>query len=144
MFVSVLILNYLCRWQVQVSVYCARRIPAYLKCSQCSILLHLIDFCFLPYICLWQILQIQTSLCLTWICLDISPAFCEEQRQLSSGSSLPRKVNRGHIAGVGRFRHHFNSSLPKLLCCLEATNIWLALFTRCAIWQDGFNDLRIV
>ena len=28
----------LCRWQIQVSVYCARRIPADLKCTQCSIL----------------------------------------------------------------------------------------------------------
>ena len=28
----------LCRWQVQVSVYCAMRIPAHLRCTQCSIL----------------------------------------------------------------------------------------------------------
>ena len=33
----------LCRWQVQVSVYCAWRIPAHLRCTQCSILLHLMD-----------------------------------------------------------------------------------------------------
>ena len=33
----------LCRWQVQVSVYCARRIAAHLRCTQCSIMLHLID-----------------------------------------------------------------------------------------------------
>ena len=25
----------LCRWQVQVSVYCAWRIPAHLRCTQC-------------------------------------------------------------------------------------------------------------
>ena len=30
MSVCVVSLDYLCRWQVQVSVYCARRIPAHL------------------------------------------------------------------------------------------------------------------
>ena len=30
-------LDSLCRWQVQVSVYCAWRIPAHLRCTQCSI-----------------------------------------------------------------------------------------------------------
>ena len=53
----------LCRWQVQVSVYCARRIPAHLRYTQCSILLHLNYICFLPCICLWKISQIQTCLC---------------------------------------------------------------------------------
>ena len=52
----------LCGWHVQVSVYCARRIPAHLMCTQCSILLILIDICFLTCICLWQISQIQTCL----------------------------------------------------------------------------------
>ena len=52
----------LCRWQVQVSVYCARRIPAHPRCTQCSIMLHLIDICFLTCICLWQISQIQPCL----------------------------------------------------------------------------------
>ena len=36
------------------------RIPAHLRCTQCSILSHLINICFLPCICLWQISQIQT------------------------------------------------------------------------------------
>ena len=40
-------LESLCRWQVQVSVYCAWRIPAHLRCTKCSILLHLMDICFL-------------------------------------------------------------------------------------------------
>ena len=52
----------LCLWQVQAYVYCARRIPAQLRCTQCSILLHLIDICYLTCICLWQISQIQTCL----------------------------------------------------------------------------------
>ena len=55
-------LDSLCRWQVQVSVYCAWRIAAHLRCTQCSILLHLMDICFLTCICLWQISQIQTFL----------------------------------------------------------------------------------
>ena len=57
-----LCLDSLCRWQVQVSVYCAWRISAHLRCTQCSILLHLMDICFLTCICLWQISQIQTFL----------------------------------------------------------------------------------
>ena len=36
--------------QVQVSVYCAWRIPAHLRCTQCSILSHLMDICFLTCI----------------------------------------------------------------------------------------------
>ena len=47
-------------WQVQVSVYCVWWIPEYLRCTQCSILGHLIDICFLTCICLSQI---QTFLC---------------------------------------------------------------------------------
>ena len=62
MSVSGLSLDSLCRWQVQVSVYCVWRIPAHLRCTQCSILLHLMDICFLTCICLWQISQIQTFL----------------------------------------------------------------------------------
>ena len=55
-------LDYLCRWQVQVSVYCAWRIPVDLKCIQCLIMLHLMDICFRTCICLWQISHIQTCL----------------------------------------------------------------------------------
>ena len=53
---------FLCRCQIQVSVYCARQIPMNIRCTQCSILLHLIDICFLPCICLWMISQLQTCL----------------------------------------------------------------------------------
>ena len=52
MSVLVVSLDSLCRWQVQVSVYCAWRIPAHLRFTQCSILLHLMDICFLTCICL--------------------------------------------------------------------------------------------
>ena len=53
----------LCRWQVQVSVYYAWWIPTHLRCTQCSIVLHLMDICLLTCICLWQIIAIQTCLC---------------------------------------------------------------------------------
>ena len=45
MSVCIVSLDFLCIWQVQVYVYCARRIPAHLRCTQCSIMLHLIDIC---------------------------------------------------------------------------------------------------
>ena len=35
MYVCVMSLDYLCKWQVQVYVYCARRPPAHLRCTQC-------------------------------------------------------------------------------------------------------------
>ena len=62
MYVCVVSLDFLCSWQVQVSVYCARRISVHLRYTHCSILLHLIDICFLTCICQWQISQIQTCL----------------------------------------------------------------------------------
>ena len=37
----------LCRWLVQVSIYCARRIHAHFMCNQYPIMLHL------SCICLW-------------------------------------------------------------------------------------------
>ena len=60
---GVVSLDYLCRWQALVSVYCVWRIPAHLGYTQCSFMLHLIDIGFLPCICLWHISQIQTCLC---------------------------------------------------------------------------------
>ena len=55
----------------QVSLYCAWRIPVHLRCTQCSILLHLMDICLLLCICLWHISQIQT--CFVWLSdLDLS------------------------------------------------------------------------
>ena len=51
-------------------ILCLVDIPVHLRCTQCSILLHLIDICFLPCIYLLQISQIQTSLCVI-----VGPAF---------------------------------------------------------------------
>ena len=84
-------LDSLWKWQVQVSVYCGRRIPAHLMCTQRSIMLHLFDICFRTYICLWEILQIQTFLGVVVVhglVFDIT-CFYGERFQPSSESAWP-------------------------------------------------------
>ena len=88
MSVCVVSLDYLCGWQVQVSEY----IPAYLRCTQCLILLHRIDICFLTCICLWQISQIQTCLCVV-----VGPGL------VSTLSDFMRIIARNQAGPHGRF-----------------------------------------
>ena len=90
-YVCVVSLDALCRWQVHVSVYCARRIPAHLRCTQCSILLHLINICFLTCICLWQISQIQTCLRVVVVpgLVSTSPAFMRSITSHPAGTTTP-------------------------------------------------------
>ena len=97
-------LDSLCRWQVQVSVYCAWRILAQLRCTQCSIMLHLMDICFLTCICLWQISQIQT--CLFKVVgpglVSTSPVFVSSSASHPAGPHgrhAKNTVNRAPIAG---------------------------------------------
>ena len=97
-------LDSLCIWQVQISVYCAWRITAQLRCTQCLFLLHLMDICFLPCICLWQMLQIQTCLCVV-----VGPGFVSTSSAFMrssvgypaglDGRLVQKKVNRAPIAG---------------------------------------------
>ena len=99
-------LDSLCRWQVQVSVYCAWRIPAHLRCTQCSILLHLMDICFLTCICLWQISQIQTFFfkVVGPGLVSTSPAFVSSSASHPAGPHgrhAQKTVNRAPIAGGG-------------------------------------------
>ena len=72
-------------------MYCAWRIPEHLRSTQCSILLHHMDICFLTCICLWQISQIQT--CLFKVVgpglVSTSPAF------VSSSASHPAGPKNG-------------------------------------------------
>ena len=91
----------LCRWQVQVSVYCAWRIPAHLRCTQCSILLNLMDICFLTCICLWQISQIQTRLfnVVGPGLVSTSPAFVSSSASHSAGP-------HGHMPKNGKSGPH--------------------------------------
>ena len=132
-------LNSLCRWQVQVSVYCAWRIPAHLRCTQCSILLHLMDICFLTCICLWQISQIQTrSFKVVGPGLvSTSPAFVSSSASHPAGPHgrhTQKRVNRAPIAGGGKVRHNCtaacvrcDSSTACRLCRLEPVQLlrWL-------------------
>ena len=106
-------LDSLCRWQVQVSVYCAWRIPAHLRCTQCSILLHLMDICFLTCICLWQISQIQTFLfkVVGPGLVSTSPAFVSSSASNPAGPHAQKTVNRAPITGGGKVRHNLHSSL---------------------------------
>ena len=116
-------LDYLCRWQVQVSVYCAWRIPAHLRCTQCSILLHLMDICFLSCICLWQISQIQT--CLFKV---VGPGLVSTSSAFVRSSAIHQEGPHGwhaqkwysvpHCWG-GKVRHNLHYvTAPLLVCCV--------------------------
>ena len=115
--VCVVSLDYLFRWQVQLSVYCARRIPVHLRWTQCSILLLLINICFLPYICLWQIWQIQTCLC-AFVgpgFVSTLPAFMRSSVPAICMASLNK--NRSPFLGAGfstQFAQRFARPLSQL------------------------------
>ena len=83
-------------------MYCAWRIPAHLRCTQCSILLHLMDICFLTCICLWQISQIQTFLfkVVGPGLVSTSPAF------VSSSASHPAGPHGRHAQKNGKSGPH--------------------------------------
>ena len=95
----------MCGWQVQVYVYCARRIPAHLKCTQCSILMNLFDICFLSCICLWQISKIKTCLCVVGPGFVLtSPGFMMSSAIHPVGAQCgiaQNTLNRAPIAGGG-------------------------------------------
>ena len=63
-------LDSLCRWHVQVSVYCAWRLVRILGAPQCSILLHLMDICFLP--CIYGSYRKSRLVCVWLSDLDLS------------------------------------------------------------------------
>ena len=118
-------------------MYCAWRIPAHLRCTQCSILLHLMDICFLTCICLWQISQIQT--CRTWISLDIT-RFCEQQRQPSSGSACPKNGKSGpHCWGRGgstQFAQQLETTVtatPLVGCVVWSRHQAMSTFIHCSV-----------
>ena len=117
--VCVVSLGYLCRWQVQVSVYCARRIPVHLSCLRCSIMSLLIDICFIPCICYGRYRK-SRHVCVLLSDLDWSRhhpplwgAVSAIQRVHMAG--LPKKGKSGTHCWGGRFRHNLHCSLPKPL-----------------------------
>ena len=108
-------------------MYCAWRIPAQLRCTQCSILLHLIDICFLTCICLWQISQIQTFL-LKVVgpgLVSTSPAFVSNsashpagphgRHAQKNGKSGPHCWGRG---GSTQFAQQLESTVSSTACRL--------------------------
>ena len=122
-------LDSLCRWQVHVSVYCAWRIPAHLRCTQCSILLHLMDICFLTCICLWQISHIQTRLfsVVGPGLVSTSPAFVSSSASHPAGPHgrhAQKTVNRAPHCwgreGSTQFAQQFLSAVtaPPLVGCV--------------------------
>ena len=87
-------------------MYCAWRIPAHLRCTQCSILLHLMDICFLTCICLWQISPIQTFLfsVVRPGLVSTSPAFVSNSASHPAGPHgrhAQKTVNRAPLLGAG-------------------------------------------
>ena len=72
--------NSLCIWQVHVSVYCARRIPAHHRCTQCSIMSHLSISASYYVFCVTDIANRGLLACrsMPWISVDII-RFYEEQ-----------------------------------------------------------------
>ena len=125
-------LESLCLWHVQVSVYCAWRIPAHLRCTQCSILLQLMDICFLTCICLLQISQIQTSLFNVFGpgLVTTPPAFVRSSAShpadLHSRLAPKKRLIKPPLLGAGRFDtictavfDHCDNSTACRLCRLK-------------------------
>ena len=90
MSVGVLSPDSLCRWQVQIYVYGAWRIPAILDApsvqSRCTLWISVPTV----YLFMADIAnpELFVCVCRTWICLDIT-RFYEEQCQLSNGTAGP-------------------------------------------------------
>ena len=107
-------------------MYCAWRIPAHLRCTQCSILLHLMDICFLTCICLWQISQIQTFLfkVVGPGLVSTSPAFVSSSTSRSAWPACPKNGKSGpHCWGQGgstQFAQQLKSAVttPPLVGCV--------------------------
>ena len=122
-------LDSLCRWQAQVSVYCAWQIPAHLRCTQCSIMFHLMDISFLTCIYFWHISQIQT--CLFNVVgpglVSTSPVFASSSASHTAGPHVQKTVNWSPIAGGGEVRHNLHNGLSPL-CRLEPSNQFISNF----------------
>ena len=89
-------------------MYCAWRIHAHLRCTQCSFLLHLIDICFLTCICLEQISQIRTRLfeVVGPGLVSTSPAFVKKSVSHPAGPHsrlAPKTVNWAPLLVAGGF-----------------------------------------
>ena len=98
-------------------------LDGYLRCIQCSILLHLTDICFIPYICFWKISQIQTCLCVVIGSVFASTSAAAFIR--SSASHPVSKIIESPLMGAGGFDtictavcNHRDSSTDCRMCRL--------------------------
>ena len=110
------------------------RIPAHLRCTQCSILLHLIDICFLTCICLWHISLIQTCL---RVVVSILPVFMKSIASHPAGPHrrLAQKRQSGPHCWGGRVRHNLYrvcqtavTAPPRIFCVVVSQYIYLTPF----------------
>ena len=135
-------LDSLCRWQVQVSVY---------LCTQCSILLHLVDICFLTCICLWQLSQIQTFLfkIVGPGLVSTSPAFVSNSTSHPAGPHgrhAKKTVNRApHCCGRGgstQFAQQLESAVtaPPLVGYV----VWSHIDSSTSLVGDSTGHFRLV
>ena len=132
-------------------MYCVWRIPAHLRCTQCSILLYLMDICFLTCICLWQISQIQTFLfkVVGPGLVSTSPAFVSSsashpagphgRHAHKNGKSGPHCWGRG---GSTQFAQQLESDVtapPLVDCVVSSPSIWSPLASSTRI-----NKLQVI
>ena len=116
----------MCRWQVQVSVYCARRIPAHLRCTQCSFLLQRIDICFIPCIRLWQISHTQTCLCVV-----VGPGFASR-----SPSHIIQRVRMAGLPKTTVIHHCWGREVSPLFTQQFLTAMTAPPLIVCVVWSQ--------
>ena len=78
-------------WQVQVSVYCARRIPAHLRCTQCSIL------CTISISASHRVFVYGRYRKSRLVCIDITRFYEEQLQQIRLAGK--KVVNRAPLLG---------------------------------------------
>ena len=123
-------------------MYYAWLIHAHLRCTQCSILLHIMDICFLTCICLEQISQIQTRLCdvVGPGLVSTSPAFVRSSASHPVGPHgrlAPKNGESGPRCTAVCDR--CDSSTACRLCRLEPST---SLITSCS-WQTQSTLIRL-
>ena len=118
-------------------MYCTWRIPAHLRCTQCSILLHLMDICFLTCICLWQISQIQTFLfkVVGPGLVSTSPAF------VSSSASHPAGPHGRHAQKtVNRAPHCWGRGGSTQFAQQLETTVTAPPLVGCVVWSRASSS----
>ena len=116
---------------------------------------HSIDICFLTCICLWQISQIQTCLCVVIGpgLVSTSPAFMRSIASHPAGrfAGLPKNGNRAHIAGGGRYRHNLHrvcqtavTATPRVGCVVWSLDVGLNMSKHATRVSKAVNCSYIV